>query len=217
MRLVIKFSFPSFICNERDFTVRCPSSLSSIRPIRFISVRIAPGGTSPPKRLTNSENELSPSEKISAAGFPDLSKKSLSECQRVNTSVIGVVRTVGASSPFSILDRRRRTSLRVRPVITATRDIFVGRPRIPKSELPTSTNASLTVSANSLYPIPYRNKILTIGRSTSWNPLSIFFCNSSCMGRQYIDRLVDSPEKCRTWEKTPKSCHKERHASISVI
>jgi len=37
------------------------------------------------------------------------------------------------------------------------------------------------------------------------------------MGKQYIDQVFESPEKPRTWEKSPKSCHKmERHAT-SVI
>jgi hypothetical protein len=46
--------------------------------------------------------------------------------------------------------------------------------------------------------------------------LRTFFCCFSCMGTQYIDQVGESPEKCRTWEKTPKSCHSEALNTISV-
>jgi len=37
------------------------------------------------------------------------------------------------------------------------------------------------------------------------------------MGKQYIDQVVESPEKYRAWEKTPKSCHTKAFDAISVI
>jgi len=36
------------------------------------------------------------------------------------------------------------------------------------------------------------------------------------MGKQYIDQVVELPEKSRTWEKSPKSCHNMKLLATSV-
>ena len=144
-------------------TCKSPDSSSSTAPTRCNSVRIAPGGMSPPNRFTREEKEPASPANGRTAGLPLASINSFSECHLCKTSHNGVVRTTRASSPDSILFLSRLTSLRVRPVITATREIFVGRPRSPKSELATSTKAVLPISANSRKPIPKRKRILAIG------------------------------------------------------
>ena len=154
---------------DRLRTSTVPSSLSSRAPTLLSSVLIAPGGISPPNFLTKDEKVLCCPENGSAFGFPVVSKNSGSECQRCSTSQSGVDLTTRECSPFSILSLRRLTSLRVNPVITATLDIFVGRPRKPYSELATSTNAALATSVNSRNPMPHRSRILAIGRRITKN------------------------------------------------
>ena len=82
--------------------------------------------------------------------------------------------TFVASLPDTILSLIRLTSFLVRPVITATREIFVGRPLSPYSEDATSTKATLATSENSLKPMPNLSSIFAIGLSAIKNAFMIF-------------------------------------------
>tara|TARA_R110002096_G_scaffold8065_1_gene34162 strand:+ start:2337 stop:2468 length:132 start_codon:yes stop_codon:yes gene_type:complete len=37
------------------------------------------------------------------------------------------------------------------------------------------------------------------------------------MGKQYIDQVYEQPAKNRSWEKSPKCCHKRNLKAISII
>ena len=115
--------------------------------------------------FTKLEKDLDSPTKGRRAGRPVESINSFSECHLCSTSLSGVVLTTTECSPFDILSRIRRTSFLVSPVITATREILVGRPRSPYSDVPTSTKAVFEISENSRWPIPCLNRILARGFS----------------------------------------------------
>jgi len=161
-------------------------------------------GTSPPYFLTSNANVTPSPSNARAFGAPFSFRNSVSVYQRWRIWETGVVFMTTLCSLASILSLTRLTSLRVSPVMTATREMFVGRPRSPYSSVAVCTKAIFAISENSRYPTPTRSNALVNGRSTKKIAPRICRWMSSCIGAKYIHAGPCSRTKWRAWEKKTK-------------